>query len=196
MSPNAGPSNFAGKECNRNYYVVSWQNDSLHESAGQNATNLGYKKAFILAPNYQAGKDALDGLQALSSRARSLGEIYTSSIRPISPPKWRRSALRSPDVVFQFHPGGLGIAFMRQYQQSGLLEPIPMVVASPSMDAATLAGGRRCSARRQSHGPMEHGLRHARQQGFRRGVVQRSTIACRPIMPAGLRHGARDRRRA
>ena len=58
VSPNAAPSNFAGKECNANYFVVSWQNDSLHESAGQYATNLGYKKAFILAPNYQAGKDA------------------------------------------------------------------------------------------------------------------------------------------
>ena len=31
VSPNAGPSNFAGKECHKNYYVVSWQNDSLHE---------------------------------------------------------------------------------------------------------------------------------------------------------------------
>ncbi len=59
VSPNAAPSNFSGKDCNKNYYVVSWQNDSLHESAGQNATNLGYKKVFILAPNYQAGKDAL-----------------------------------------------------------------------------------------------------------------------------------------
>src|SRR5579863_9082280 len=63
VSPNAAPSNFSGKDCNRNYYVVSWQNDSLHESAGQNATNLGYKKAFILAPNYQAGKDALAGFK-------------------------------------------------------------------------------------------------------------------------------------
>ena len=29
VSPNAGPSNFAGKECHKNYYVVSWQNDTL-----------------------------------------------------------------------------------------------------------------------------------------------------------------------
>ena len=31
VSPNAGPSNFAGKECHKNYYVVSWQNDTQHE---------------------------------------------------------------------------------------------------------------------------------------------------------------------
>jgi branched-chain amino acid transport system substrate-binding protein len=43
-----------------------------------------------------------------------------------------------PDFVFQFHPGGAGIAFLRQYQQAGLLEAVPMVVPSPSMDAVTL----------------------------------------------------------
>ncbi len=34
VSPNAGPSNFSGKGCNKNYYVTSWKNDNLHESAG------------------------------------------------------------------------------------------------------------------------------------------------------------------
>src|SRR5436190_2744387 len=43
VSPNAGPSNLAGKGCNKNYFVASWQNDGLHESGGQLATNLGYK---------------------------------------------------------------------------------------------------------------------------------------------------------
>ena len=41
VSPNPGPSNLAGAECHENYFVVSWQNDNLHESAGQNATNAG-----------------------------------------------------------------------------------------------------------------------------------------------------------
>jgi branched-chain amino acid transport system substrate-binding protein len=43
-----------------------------------------------------------------------------------------------PEAVFQFHPGGLGIAFTRQYQQAGLLGSIPMVVASPSIDVVIL----------------------------------------------------------
>ena len=136
VSPNAGPSNFAGKECHRNYYVVSWQNDSLHESAGQNATNLGYKKAFILAPNYQAGKDALDGFKRYF-KGQIAGEIYTKLDQTDFAAEMAQIRAANPDVVFQFHPGGLGIAFMRQYAQSGLT--IPMVVASPSMDSTTLA---------------------------------------------------------
>jgi len=40
--------------------------------------------------------------------------------------------------VFQFQPGGLGIAFLRQYQQANLTNVIPMVVAEPSLDGVTL----------------------------------------------------------
>jgi branched-chain amino acid transport system substrate-binding protein len=137
VSPNAAPSNFAGKECHKNYYVVSWQNDSLHESAGQNATNLGYKKAFILAPNYQAGKDALAGFKRYF-KGEIVGELYTRLDQTDFAPEMAQIRDAKPDVVFQFQPGGLGIAFMRQYQQAGLLGNIPMVVAAPSMDATTL----------------------------------------------------------
>jgi branched-chain amino acid transport system substrate-binding protein len=137
VSPNAAPSNFAGKECSPNYFVVSWQNDSLHESAGQYATNLGYKKAFILAPNYQAGKDALTGFKRLF-KGEIAGEVYTRLDQTDFAPEMAQIRAANPDVVFQFHPGGLGIAFLRQYQQAGLLGKTPMVLAEPSLDATTL----------------------------------------------------------
>jgi branched-chain amino acid transport system substrate-binding protein len=137
VSPNAAPSNFSGKDCNKNYFVVSWQNDSLHESAGQNASNLGYKKAFILGPNYQAGKDALAGFKRYF-KGEIAGEIYTRLDQTDYAPEMAQIRAAQPDVVFQFHPGGLGISFMRQYQQAGLLGTIPMVVAAPSMDTVIL----------------------------------------------------------
>ncbi|ALA19914.1 MULTISPECIES: ABC transporter substrate-binding protein [Chelatococcus] len=137
VSPNAAPSNFAGKECHRNYFVVSWQNDSLHESAGQNATNLGYKRAFILAPNYQAGKDALAGFKRYF-KGEIVGEVYTRLDQTDFAAEMAQIRAADPDVVFQFHPGGLGIAFLRQYQQAGLTGKIPMVLAAPSMDHVTL----------------------------------------------------------
>ena len=133
VSPNAGPSNFAGKECHKNYYVVSWQNDTLHESAGQNANNLGYKKVFILAPNYQAGKDAIAGFKRFF-KGEIAGEIYTRLDQTDYAPEMAQIRAAKPDAVYHFHPGGLGIAFTRQYQQAGLLGTIPMVVAAPSLD--------------------------------------------------------------
>lgn len=133
VSPNAGPSNFAGKDCHKNYFVVSWQNDTLHESAGQNATNLGYKKAFILAPNYPAGKDALAGFKRYF-KGDIVGETYTRLDQTDFAPEMAQIRAAKPDMVFHFHPGGLGITFARQYQQAGLLGTIPLVVAAPSVD--------------------------------------------------------------
>ncbi len=133
VSPNAGPSNLAGAECHENYFVVSWQNDNLHESAGQNASNLGYQTAFVLAPNYQAGKDSIAGFKRFFT-GEIVGELYTSLDQTDYSAEMAQIRDANPEVVFQFHPGGLGIAFLRQYQQAGLLGTIPMVVASPSMD--------------------------------------------------------------
>lgn len=137
VSPNAAPSNFAGKECHKNYYVVSWQNDSLHESAGQMAKELGHKRAFILAPNYQAGQDALAGFKRMFG-GQIVGEQYTRLDQTDYAAEMAAIRAADPDVVFQFHPGGLGIAFLRQYAQAGLIGKVPMAVAAPSLDHTTL----------------------------------------------------------
>lgn len=137
VSANAGPSNFAGKECHKNYFVASWQNDGAHESAGQIANELKHKKAFILAPNYQAGKDALAGFKRMF-KGEVVGEVYTRIDQTDYAPEMAQIRAAKPDVVFQFHPGGLGITFLRQYQQAGLLETIPMVVAVFSLDTTIL----------------------------------------------------------
>lgn len=137
VGPNAAPSPFAGKGCNENYFIVSWQNDSLHESAGQLAQNLGYKTAFVLAPNYQAGKDAITGFKRYF-KGKIVGEVYNSLDQTDFAAEMAQIRAANPEVVFQFEPGGLGIAFLRQYEQAGLLTTVPMVLAEPSMDAVTL----------------------------------------------------------
>ena len=137
VSPNAGPSRFAGAGCHPNYYVVSWQNDSLHESAGENANRLGYKKMFLLAPNYPAGKDAITGFKRFF-KGEVVGESYTKLDQTDYAPEMANIRAANPDAVFQFHPGGLGIAFIRQYQQAGLVGKIPMVLAAPSLDSTIL----------------------------------------------------------
>jgi branched-chain amino acid transport system substrate-binding protein len=137
VGANAAPSIFAGKGCHRNYFVIPWQNDTLHESAGENANRLGYKRLFILAPNYQAGKDALTGFKRFF-RGEIAGEVYTRLDQTDFAPEMAQIRAAKPDAVYQFQPGGLGIAFIRQYQQAGLLEAIPMVVAFPGIDPVIL----------------------------------------------------------
>jgi len=137
LSPNAGPSNFAGKECHRNYFVYSWQNDALHESAGALANKLGFKNAFALAANYQAGKDAVAGFKRMF-QGTVIQEVYTRMDQTDFSAEMARIRAAKPDVVYQFHPGGTGIAFLKQYSQAGLMGTIPMVGAEPTLDAATL----------------------------------------------------------
>ncbi|HWK47690.1 MAG TPA: ABC transporter substrate-binding protein [Stellaceae bacterium] len=133
ISPNAAPSNLAGKECNPNYFAVAWQNDALHEAAGQNVQNHGYKRMFILAPNYQAGKDALTGFKRFY-KGEIVGEIYTKLDQTDFSAELAQIRAAKPDAVFQFQPGGLGITFLKQYVQAGLKDTTPMFVSAPSMD--------------------------------------------------------------
>lgn len=135
VSLNAAPSELAGKECHKNYFVMSWQNDSLHESAGANATRLGYKKAFLIAPNYQAGKDAIAGFKRYFKGAVA-GEIYTVLNATDYAAEIARIRASDADMVFHFLPGGAGIAFARQYAAAGM--KLPQVVSGASADAVTV----------------------------------------------------------
>lgn len=136
ISPNAGPSNLAGEGCHENYFVVSWQNDALHEAAGAAAKKLGYTNAMALAPNYQAGKDAVEGFKRTFEG--EVSEIFTQLGQTDYSAEMAQIRAADPEVVFQFHPGGMGIAFLRQYSQAGLQGNIPMVLSEPSTDAVVL----------------------------------------------------------
>ena len=70
ISPNAGPSSYAGKECSPFFYVTSYQNDQVHEILGKVAQDRGYKRVYLLVPNYQAGRDWLPDSSS-TTRGRS-----------------------------------------------------------------------------------------------------------------------------
>ncbi|MDH4870060.1 ABC transporter substrate-binding protein [Pseudomonas sp. BN515] len=137
ISTNAAPSNLAGAQCKPNYFAASYQNDVPHEMAGVAANDLGYKKMVILAPNYQAGRDALAGFKRTFKG--EVTEIYTKLNQLDFSVELARIRSLNPDAVFQFHPGGGGINFAKQYGSSGLAKSIPMVVPVFSMDERMLA---------------------------------------------------------
>jgi branched-chain amino acid transport system substrate-binding protein len=142
VSNNAGPSTFAGEKCNPNYFVVSYQNDAFHEAAGLAANRVGYKKVVLMAPNYQAGRDALEGFKR-AFKGEVLAEIYTKLDQTDFSVEIARVRSAAPDAVYQFHPGGTGINFAKQYANAGLSKTVPMLVPSFSMDArmVTATGG-------------------------------------------------------
>jgi len=126
ISPNAGPSRLAGKGCNKNYFNVSWQTDNLSEVIGQYATEQGYKKVFIIAPNYIAGKDNVAGFKRFY-KGGIAGELYTTLGQADYAAEIAALRSAAPDAVYFFLPGGMGINFLKQYAQSGLSRDIPLM---------------------------------------------------------------------
>jgi branched-chain amino acid transport system substrate-binding protein len=122
LSVNAGPSPLAGAQCNENYFNVAYQNDNFHEAMGQYA-NQDYKKTFILAPNYPAGTDALTGFKRFY-KGELAGEVYTQLGQTDYAAEIAQIRASGADSVFMFLPGGMGIAFTKQYAQSGVDIPL------------------------------------------------------------------------
>ena len=138
VSNNPGPSTFAGERCNENFFVASYQNDAFHEAAGLSANDLGYKKVVILAPNYQAGRDALEGFKR-TYKGEVTAEIYTKLDQTDFSVELARIRSLAPEAIYQFHPGGAGINFAKQYANAGLSKTVPMLIPSFSMDARMIA---------------------------------------------------------
>ena len=137
ISPNAGPSALAGKGCNKNYFNAAWQNDNLHEVMGQYVNDAGFKSAYILAPNYPAGKDALAGFKRFY-KGNISGEVYTKLGQSDYAAELANLRAAKPDAVFFFLPGGMGINFLKQYAQAGLKDSIPVFGPAFSFDARIL----------------------------------------------------------
>ncbi len=135
LSPNAGPSALAGKGCHANYFNVAWQNDNLAEAAGQFATETGYKNSFLLAPNYPAGKDMLNGYKRFY-KGDVNNEVYTQLGQKDYAAEIAQIRASGADSVYFFLPGGMGIAFMKQYAASGV--DVPLVGPAFSFDQGIL----------------------------------------------------------
>jgi len=138
ISPNAGPSLLAGKGCDRNYFNAAWQNDNLHEAMGQYVSNKGYTKVFVLAPNYPAGRDALTGFKRFY-KGEPVAEVYTKLGQKDYAAEIAAIRSAKPDAVFFFLPGGMGISFIKQYNQAGLTKEIPLFGPAFSFDQTILS---------------------------------------------------------
>jgi branched-chain amino acid transport system substrate-binding protein len=136
ISPNAGPSSYAGKECSPFFYVTSYQNDQVHEILGKVAQDRGYKRIYLLVPNYQAGRDSVAGF-----KLDYKGEIVEESYMPLGTldfqPELSKITSLKPDAVFTFMPGGMGVNLVKQYRQAGLADSIP-VLSAFTVDESTL----------------------------------------------------------
>jgi branched-chain amino acid transport system substrate-binding protein len=139
ISANAGPSQLAGKLCHRDFFSTSWQNDQTPMAMGAVLSQKGIGKLYVMAPNYAAGKNMIAGVERTFK-----GEIVGKDLT-----KWGKDAqldfsaelakakASGAEAIFVFYPGKAGGAFMKQYEQAGLADKLPMYTVF-TVDAISL----------------------------------------------------------
>ena len=149
ISSNAGPSQIAGRLCHKNFFSTSWQNDQTSMAMGDVLNKIGIKRLYVMAPNYAAGKDMVEGVER-TFKGKIVGKDMT---------KWGKDAQldflveltkvkdSGAEALFIFYPGKAGSAFFKQYQQAGLQGHIPLysvftidAIALPTLQQANMEG--------------------------------------------------------
>lgn len=125
IGTNAGASPLAGAQCNERYFSTSWNNDQTPEAMGKYLQDSGINDLYVMAPNYQAGKDMVAGLKRYY-KGRIVDEVYTKLGQTDYQAEISQLRSKNPKAVYAFYPGGMGIQFLKQYNQAGLKDQIPL----------------------------------------------------------------------
>src|SRR5216117_3832945 len=125
VGTNAGASPLAGSQCSELYFSTSWNNDQTPEAMGKFLQDSSVNDIYVIAPNYQAGKDMVAGLKRYY-KGRIVEEIYTKLGQQDYQAEISQLRSKNPKAVFVFYPGGMGISFLRQYSEAGLRGQFPL----------------------------------------------------------------------
>jgi branched-chain amino acid transport system substrate-binding protein len=121
----AGTAPLAGEQCNPQFFATFHQNDSSAEAVGVYLTKKGVKNVYLMAPNYQAGREMTAGFKRYF-KGNIVGEAFTPLTQVDFATELTQLRNSKADAVFVFYPGGLGIQFVKQYSQAGLKDKIPL----------------------------------------------------------------------
>jgi len=129
ISANAGPHQIAGELCSPYFFSTSWQNDQTPQAMGLYMNQKGVKSAFLIGPNYAAGKDMLAGV-ASTFKGKIVGKELTTWPSQLDfSAELAKAKAANPDAIFVFYPGKAGVQFLSQYAQQGLKGKIPLYTA-------------------------------------------------------------------
>jgi branched-chain amino acid transport system substrate-binding protein len=125
IGTNAGPNQLAGSECSERYFTTSWQNDQTPEAMGKYMQDAGLTDVYVMAPNYAAGKDMVNGFKRYF-KGKIVDEVYTRLGQTDYQAELSQLRSKNPKAVFVFLPGGMGIQFLKQYSEAGLRGQFPL----------------------------------------------------------------------
>lgn len=137
LSTNTGPRDYAGEKCNPNFFAMAWQNEDIPAAMGKFASEKGYKRVAMIAPNYPGGRESLDGFKRLY-KGEVVEEIYTKLGQLDYAAELATLRQAKADAVFFFLPGGMGVNFIKQFDGAGLNKQMVLLAPGFSADEDTI----------------------------------------------------------
>jgi branched-chain amino acid transport system substrate-binding protein len=137
ISANAGPSQIAGELCSPFFFSTSWQNDQTPQAVAEYMNQKGVKTAYLIGPDYAAGRDMLNGARA-AFKGEIVGQEFTRWPDQLDfSAELSNARAKKPGAIFAFYPGAAGVQFLDQYTQLGFNGQIPLYSAF-TIDETTL----------------------------------------------------------
>jgi len=137
LSTNTGPRDYAAEKCDPNFFALAWQNEDIPAAMGKFATEKGYKRVAMIAPNYPGGRESLDGFKRLY-KGEIVEELYTKLGQLDYASELATIRVSKPDAVFFFLPGGMGVNFIKQFDGAGLGKQMALLAPGFSADEDTI----------------------------------------------------------
>ena len=137
VGTNAGTSVIAGENCSPYFISTSWQGDQPAEAVGAMITKDKVKTIYLLAPNYQGGKDLISGVKRGMQGVQIVGEDLFKLGESDFQANISKLRAAKPEAVFVFAPGAMGPAFVKQWHSAGLGKEIKLYSAH-TIDWVTL----------------------------------------------------------
>jgi len=127
ISPNAGPAQFTGAQCNPFFFAASWPSEAYSEAGGEFMNSKGIKNAIFLAPNYVGGQDAASGFKRMY-KGKLVDKMYTKLGQLDYAAELSQIRAKQPQALYVFLPGGMGINFIKQFVAAGMSKDMQLVV--------------------------------------------------------------------
>jgi branched-chain amino acid transport system substrate-binding protein len=127
---NAGANDITGAQRSDYVWRTSFTNGEVAGALGEYvAGQVKDGKVFLAAPDYAAGKEATAGFQEAFEAAG--GQVAGSELTPFGTttnfqPYLARIQRSGAKAVYCFYAGAEAVAFVKQYQQFGLADRIPL----------------------------------------------------------------------
>jgi branched-chain amino acid transport system substrate-binding protein len=137
LSANTGPADYAGAKCDKNFYVVSWQNEDLPAAMGKYVSEKSHKSVFLIGANYPGGRESLTGFKRFF-KGKLADEVYVKMGQLDFSAELAQARASGADAVFFFLPGGMGSAFLKQLAGAGLSKTMAVYTPGFSGDQDTI----------------------------------------------------------